>query len=388
MESKLPFNRHNILLACGIAINVIIAIATIFTGYSGYISPEVMTFAGLAGMTFPLWPIVSVVVLVADLFLMRRLAIVPASALIICISPMFTFSPINGTPEKLTEEEEVKSFTVLTYNVLNFVDNQELYPDSINRTINYILSTDADIVCLQEGEYLVPFPKYFVTKSQIDSLWQRYPYRLIGRGGQSVLSKYPIMNIPVKITKEDQGDMAVYRTNVKGHPLTIINVHLQSIGLTVSDKELFLELTSLSVDESLSRIRSQLVSKLYDAYLQRARQARLLRSYIDRIGGNIILCGDFNDIPGCYALRTIEGGTMRDAYLETAIGPKITYNANNFYFRIDHVLYQGDLDAVSVVRGDIPSSDHYPLLTTFVWKEDLSTKWNFIRTSTPLIPID
>lgn len=384
MKIPMPFNRNNILLAAGTAINVLAAMATIFTGYSGYISPETMPFAGLAGMTFPLWLIADAVIIILDIIFARKLATVPCTALLASLSPILTFAPVNLPEGAMTDDEKNRSFTVLNYNVLNFTDNEAHYPDSINRTLQYILSTDADIVCLQECEYLAPFAKYCVTREQVDSVKERYPYYLIGRGGQSVFSKYPIMPIPLPITSADEGDMAAYRTNVKGHVLTIFNVHLQSIGLTVSDKELFLELTSISVDKSLSRIRSQLVSKLYDAYLQRARQARQLRSYIDMLGGNIILCGDFNDIPGCYALRTIADGTMKDAYLRTASGPKITYNANRFYFRIDHVLYQGDLDAVSVVRGNIPSSDHYPLLTTYVWKEDKRTRWNFKPTSTPL----
>ncbi len=384
MRLTAPFQRKKIALTAGIIINTIAAMATIFTGYSGYISPEIMPFAGLAGMTFPLWIILDVIIIIADVILIRKLAIIPAAASILCISPILTFSPINSPHGTLSEDEEDRAFTVLNYNILNLVDNEAHYPDSINRTLQYILSTNADIVCLQECEYLAPFRKYCVTKEQIDSLKERYPYYIVGRGGQSVLSKYPLMHIPLPISEADKGDMAAYRTNIKGHPLTIFNVHLQSIGLTVSDKELFLELTSLSIDESLSRIRAQLVSKLYEAYFQRARQARQLRSYIDMLGGNIILCGDFNDIPGCYALRTIAGDTMHDAYIETASGPIITYNANRFYFRIDHVLYQGELDAVSVVRGNIPSSDHYPLLTTYVWRTDKRIRFNFIKTSSPL----
>ena len=79
------------------------------------------------------------------------------------------------------------------------------------------------------------------------------------------------------------------------------------------------------------------------------------------------MAGDFNDIQGSYALRTILGdGDMHDAYAENAFGPTITYHGNRFYFRIDHVLYRGDMEAVDIERGDTPSSDHYPLLTTFV----------------------
>ena len=60
---------------------------------------------------------------------------------------------------------------------------------------------------------------------------------------------------------------------------------------------------------------------------------------------------------------------MHDAYAQNAFGPTITYHGNRFYFRIDHVLYGGDMEAVDIERGDVPSSDHYPLLTTFVFDE-------------------
>ena len=80
----------------------------------------------------------------------------------------------------------------------------------------------------------------------------------------------------------------------------------------------------------------------------------------------MIVCGDFNDTPGSYSYRTVRGDDMRDAYLDCAFGPAITYHDNRFYFKIDHVLYRGNLRAVDIERGRIDASDHYPLLATFV----------------------
>ena len=36
-----------------------------------------------------------------------------------------------------------------------------------------------------------------------------------------------------------------------------------------------------------------------------------------------------------------------------------------FYFHIDQILYKGDLKALSVRKGKIKTSDHYPLLSEF-----------------------
>ena len=47
-----------------------------------------------------------------------------------------------------------------------------------------------------------------------------------------------------------------------------------------------------------------------------------------------------------------------------------TYHGNNINFRIDHVLYKGDFEAVSFTRGNVTYSDHYPLFVRFNWDND------------------
>lgn len=385
MNFREKITKRNIKIATGIAVNAFAAIITLLGAYGGYISPNVMPVASVLVMAFPLILIADVVLILADIWLMRRLAVIPGAAIILSIGGILTFSPINLPHGELTEEEQQREFTILTYNVLNFIDNESKYPDGTNRTISYLLSTNADILCLQECEYLCPFPLYCVTREQVDSLMERYPYRHIGRNGQSMLSKYPFLPIPLRVSKEDNAAMTAFRTNIDGHVVTIFNVHLQSLGLTVSDKELFLKMTGLEPSRTLAHVRSQLIDKLFYAFRMRASQAERIAVWVNAFkNDNIILCGDFNDIPGSYAHRTICGAGLRDAYDDAAIGPTITYNANRFYFHIDQVLYHGDLKAVKIERGDIPCSDHYPMLTTFLWNENLRKPWVFHSTSMPI----
>lgn len=370
MKFSLTAYGRRIILMVGVTVNVIALLATVFTAYSGYIDPDNMPFAALAGMTFVLWIMFDGLLIVVDLIFKKQLAFVPVIALLASAGPLLMFSPLNMPDHDLTAEEQARSFKVMNYNILHFEDIDSLYPDRINRTAQYIIGADADIVCLQECDRLTPSPKYCLTEEQIDTLTTMYPYHYVGHGDMAVLSKYPVKAVPLPRELGDHGDISVYSLTVDGHELTIFNVHLQSIGLTISDKELYFELTEVPSEKNLRPARSQLIPKLYDAYKQRASQARRLRTYIEEVGGNVILCGDFNDIPGCYAVRTIEKAGMRDAYAETAFGPTITYSANRFYFRIDQVLYKGDLRPVSVVRGNVRSSDHYPLLTTYVWNQN------------------
>lgn len=83
----------------------------------------------------------------------------------------------------------------------------------------------------------------------------------------------------------------------------------------------------------------------------------------------MIVAGDFNDIPGCYALRELCRDDFRNAFTEAGCGPIVTYHANRFYFHIDHIVYRGNMEAVAYRRGDCEASDHYPVIATFRWTD-------------------
>lgn len=377
--------RHDLPLALGVACNVLFAIMTLIGAYGGYIYPSEIPVASLLVMVFPGLIVADIVLLLLDLMFRRPLAWVPAGAMALSVGAILDTSPVSlpmGSPDY---DEERRMFTLLTYNTLNFIDNQYIYPDSTNRTVSFILSTDADIVCLQECGYIGAFGPLCVTHEQTDSLMERYPYRHVGKNGQTMLSKFPFLPIPLRREQDDEAQFAAYRTNIHGHVTTIFNVHLQSLGLTTSDRELFLQMTSVDRKQSLAHIRSQLLDKLFAGFEQRARQADRIALWTQAFDDtNILLCGDFNDVPLSYAYRAMQRAGLKDAYSKAAIGPTITYNDNRFYFHIDQVFYRGELRPVKVERGNIPSSDHYPLLVTFMWDKNLRRPLVFDATSMPI----
>lgn len=377
--------RHNLPLALGVACNVLFAIMTLIGAYGGYIYPSEIPVASLLVMVFPGLIVADIVLLLLDLMLRRPLAWVPAGAMALSVGAILDTSPVSLPMGRPDYDEERRMFTLLTYNTLNFIDNQDIYPDSTNRTVSFILSTDADIVCLQECGYIGAFGPLCVTHEQTDSLMERYPYRHVGKNGQTMLSKFPFLPIPLRREKDDEAQFAAYRTNIHGHVTTIFNVHLQSLGLTTSDRELFLQMTSVDRKQSLAHIRSQLLDKLFAGFEQRARQADRIALWAQAFDDtNILLCGDFNDVTLSYAYRAMQRAGLKDAYSKAAIGPTITYNDNRFYFHIDQVFYRGELRPVKVERGNIPSSDHYPLLVTFMWDKNLRRPLVFDATSMPI----
>lgn len=367
-KSRTIFQR--IGLPLWVAINVALAAGTIFSGYGPAIDQEYMPFAGLASLTFPGWCLATAILLLLNLIFCRPLAILSGLTILIVLKPFLVFCPLNFGNRELTEDEQDKSFKILSYNVVSFKDEEGKSTPDFNRTMHEVLRSEADAVVLLEYENQGRLSE-FVPQTQIDSLNRLYPYFERGSMGTVMYSKRPILHIVPPENVRNRGNMEVFRTRVANRTINIFAVHLESIGLNDDDKKLFRSLADTNTSDAnrttIGRVRHQLIAKLYEAFANRAHQAKMLRTYIEQLGGDVVVCGDFNDVPGCRTIHILEKTGLKDAYAETALGPTITFNAPLFWFRIDHVLYRGDMRVKRVERGNVASSDHYPMLTTFVW---------------------
>lgn len=359
-----------------LTINVAVAAMTAVSAYCGYINPDRLAIAQVANMLYPAWVLLSVILFAADFFILRKSMWIAAAGILLGTGPLLDFFPLNARSVKLSPAEELRTFSVLTYNTYAFEDNQGINPEWGNRTLSNILSSEADIVCLQEGNNITGKRHGIGSPAQRDSIRERYPYIIDTPelANEMLLSRYPALQVPTPQPDWGTGKYAAYILDVEGHELLVINCHLQSIGLTPDDKEAYRELTDKELRptrKELSQVKSDVMPKLLSAFKTRAQQARHIKQFIDSMSiKNVLLMGDFNDVAGSYAYRTIRSCGLKDAYAQTAFGPTITYNASRFYFHIDQILYRGDLRAVSIWRGKSRSSDHYPVSATFLWDDN------------------
>lgn len=355
--------------------NLFLAMLTVFSAYGGTFNPEERVIASMAAMVLPLLLIAGGLLFIINLFFDRRLVFILVAGWAVSWPSIKVFAPLNGWTRDLTPAERKRSFTFMTYNVLHFWDYRG--PDhpgvERNATLEYILATDADIVSIQEYDKLDTAGEWKIKQAQVDSLYARYPYRFEQiENNYALYSKYPFEPITLDLDETSRKAIAGFRLNINGHEIHLLNLHLKSIGLTPEDKELYKEALAVpqtkgELKREIKEVKSQLLSKLAEAFRIRTIQAQTVRHIVDSIKGPFIVAGDFNDIPDCYAVRTIRGKDMHDAYAEAAFGPTITYHADRFYFRIDQILYRGPFKAIHTERGNISSSDHNPLMTTFLF---------------------
>lgn len=337
-------------------VDILVVVALLLTGYAGCVSPlSHSAWWGVLPLAFPICFWLAVILLVLQLLWYRRGALLLGLGLVACGGPVLTYFPLHVATPKAPEGAE--QFSLLTYNILDGVYAE----DGNTEVADYILSTNADIVCTQET-YAITLPRRdATTQARVDSLRARYPYIIFGgaSGTQGIMSKYPVENIHLDVSRSDfSGDVAVFRVTLpSGRRICIFNVHLCSFGLSNTPLR---EATENAHDGKL------VLDKLRTASVGRARQVNKIMQWLRLYGGpDVIICGDFNDVPGCHAIRTFADAGFHSVYPSIGFGPMITYNARHLYYCIDHVLYRGGLTPLYISKGTLRASDHYPLKVDF-----------------------
>ncbi len=348
-------------------LNAIVSVLLVASSYVEYISPAYISLPALLGLAFPVFVVANIIFIPIWMLIYPRYILYPFVALLLSSPAIWKYCPIHFDSYIETNHE---GFTLLSYNVYQFNDvvkkeNPNAPVVEYNRSLQNVIDYNADIAVLQETGH-AKYGRWRDTSSaQIAQLNKLYPYHISGKNSL-VLSKYPITQL-LDTVYTASAFTNVSQVEMNGHKITIINNHLESIGLNDSDKMLFRELTSNpdSLGGNMHNIKL-MVRKFMAAFEQRAKQVNYIDSLAHSIGGNIIMCGDINDTPNSYAYRILRG-QRHDAYIECGNGPGYTYRTNRMWVRIDHIFYEGDFTAQYITKGLERTSDHYPLFVRFDW---------------------
>lgn len=357
-------------------INLFVGAALAFTAIVGTLDPEYHPALVIATMTFPAWAVIALVILLVDFFYMRSGCIWIAFCFIFSLPLALTVMPLNIPRGKIPERYENVSWTLLSYNVYQFFDFTNEYPDKKNPAVEYILQTDADVAILAEGRWLNVLKNNYITPETLDSLHRKYPYLIVGQD-ITLMSKFPaevieLDNFPNQLYGKSHAHSKVgaFMVDIHGVKTAIFGIHLKSLGLTRSDKDAYEDFTRGQGFTSSSEIafaKNDIIGKIADANIERAVQVNAMIEEINKLDcENVIVTGDFNDTPGCYALNALEKIGLREVYPLVGNGYMNTYNRDRLLFQIDHVLFRGAFRPWSIRRGNLKSSDHYPLVVTFI----------------------
>lgn len=348
-----------ILLLVG---TLLVSGAYLLGAYSGYIPPVRWIIPAFLGLFFPALLVAQIGVTIFWLLAWdkRRLLLV-AAVWLISLPQLLVYFPISRAEKSLGTEEE--SLRILSYNVCAFGFKPHT-KTSPNATLQYIKSSGADIVCIQEAMLNQNPWAGVVSKTLRSYLDEDYPYInviRVNRGGSTLalLSKYPIKEAKeIPLPSWVNGAVA-YKVDIRGKETLVINVHLESFRLHRVDGEDYLRLAK---DGDAVRLKDALSAKLSPTFRSHNIQANIIHDLIQRYGsGRVIVCGDFNDTPLSYARYKIGEG-LEDAFVSKGNGLGITFHTRPFFVRIDHILFGPAFRALRCeVDKTASESDHYPI---------------------------
>lgn len=348
-------------------INITVALLFIVAAFSNAISPKQSVFFSYLGLLFPLFFVINVSFLLYWLIVRKwRYFFIIFCSFLLCWKPITRYAPFHFPTKMLMHDNTIK---VLSYNVMGF-GYKDHTSEKPNEILQYIIDSDADIICLQE--YMVGTSEDFLTQEKIRNALSMYPYQyslpLVHYKkytiGLATFSKYPILNSwKVRYDSAFNGS-SVHEIDVDGKKVMVINNHLESFKLTMEDRSKYADFLKNMNVETFDGLRETVQRKLGSAFIIRAEQAEIVAEEIANLKGDYtIVCGDFNDTPTSYAHRIIQGNQLIDAYVESGRGVGISYNQNFFWFRIDHILHSPNMKSYNATVDNVALSDHYPIWT-------------------------
>ena len=346
--------------------NILVALLLLITLSGSVISPDKFIFPAYFSLTFPLVVILNVGFVLFWLLVRNWSFLISLSLLFFSATQINDTFPIHFG--KTQTEIATQPIRILTYNTMMSGKLRKHTANKPNPVIQYILDSNADIVCLQE--FTTSSNKDYITHEDMLRIFAKYPYRHIQykqkvrhkRLGIATFSKFPIVNKQMVDYPSRFNVSIISDINVHGNVIRLVNNHLESNRLTEKDKDMPILLKDKFDAENLTGITIHFSKKLGMAYRLRANQADSIAKIVARSPHKVIVCGDFNDVPASYAYTKVKG-SLKDAFTEIGRGLGWTFNDRYYHFRIDYVLYDSTAFAPLKYKMDrVKYSDHYPVL--------------------------
>lgn len=348
--------------------NILVVVIMLLSLVGTKVSPDVFILPSYISLFFPIVVFLNICFVIFWMIARKWLFLISLVTLFFSATQIADTFPLNfGKTKTIAQKVPLK---ILSYNTMMTGGLEKHTPKHPNQLIQFILDTDADIVCLQE--FAVSPKEEYLTQKDVLSIFRKYPYHHIwykqeqnwAKSGVATFSKFPILNkenIPIK----SRYNVSIYSDIiVNNDTIRLFNNHLESNKLTERDRELPVQLKDGFNTDKLSGTTLHLSRKLGNAYKKRAMQADTIACIISQSPYKVIVCGDFNDHPVSYAYTKIKSN-MKDAFAENGFGLGWTLNLSIYKFRIDFMLYDDAIASDNFKISKVNYSDHYPIQCDF-----------------------
>lgn len=347
-----------------LAVNAFFAFTLLMSYLAVHINPDDFALPAFFGLAYPYLLLINIILVVIWAMLLRFEAFI--SVLVIAIGFTHFSNYIQLTKPAL---DKTGTFKVLSYNVhmFNYFETRN-GSTSQKKVLEFIKSQKPDILCMQEF-FVIENPSQAEAAINTALGGNYYSHlKILGSGknryyGIATFSKFPVVR-KGEIIHPGSSSLSIFTDVLIGKDtFRIYNNHLQSFRLKRIERSFIEEMTTSNDREKLGEVKDISVS-LKKGFVSRARQAQVVKDYVNRSPFPVIVAGDFNDTPVSYAYRTLRKG-LNDSFVNSGYGAGFTYKGNYPPNRIDYILYDNALINKFFEIIKVKYSDHYPIVAYF-----------------------
>lgn len=280
--------------------------------------------------------------------LIKKKWLISLCGLLICFILNWNYECVPFNILHFLHSENNDSRTCLkfvSFNVDGLSGSSEDIEARIPKILDALIKDTPDIVFVAE------FPEW--NFYSLDTLLKKHFQYSVGSRGhaQYFYSRYPLEGF--EILTDGNKIVGVYKSSVTVNSDTIVlyGCHFASNNYT-ADRQYITPDSINSSNDIKAYIRD-----IDLAYNQRGREAQVL---VDDMSHDkkVLVMGDFNDVGGSKALRTLENAGLRDAWWEGGFGYGATIH-KPLPYRIDHFMYSSELNIRNIkVISSNGLSDH------------------------------
>ncbi len=353
-----------ILNTLALLVNLLVILFFVLLKLGGKLSPSQILLPAYISLALQPLIIINALLLIYWILMRKKRVIIPILTMLLFYPTFQTGIPLNFSKKKIKSTES--PIRILSYNTMTMAEMKKHKDESPNNVVQYILDSEADIVCLQE--FAVSRNNNQFTNADFERNFKMYPYKHVSYKlnkwrmniGLATLSKYPIIE-KRNIDYTSDFNLSMFTDIVINEDtIRVVNNHLESNRITSQDMKSTSELVSDFSSEQFKELGKYLSRKMAVAYRMRAQQVETVTNLVEKTPYKVIVCGDFNDVPSSYTYSELRGN-MKDAFVESGRGLGWTFAQSYYRFRIDYILHDKSFRSTNYKQGNLRDSDHYPI---------------------------
>ncbi|KQB99764.1 endonuclease/exonuclease/phosphatase family protein [Pedobacter sp. Hv1] len=263
------------------------------------------------------------------------------------------------------QKEEAELVRMMTYNVHNFKPYGDKNTIEVKeKMLNVVKEQNPDVICFQEfyTRFKGPYDTVDSLMKLLNTSYYYFQPTMRSRTeaiGLAIFSKHPIEDRGNIVFEPGSGNESIYvDLNIKGNPLRIYNVHLQSISFEKEDYTYIDKVKEMDAPKVGSSKR--IAKMLREAFKKRSAQVDLMKAHMKTCKTPYLIAGDFNDTPASYAVTKMTD-SLNNAFVKQGRGLGRTYNGKFPNFQIDYIATTPDIEITNYHIIEAKLSDHFPV---------------------------